>query len=215
MARLKDGVSLAQAQSEMNGIAEQLQQEYPRSNTNWGASVEPLHLDFVTDTTRRNLWLLLGAVGFLLLIACVNVANLLLAHGTSRQREVAVREALGASRARLFMQFLTESLALAIVGGACGVLLAGRIIDAIMAVMPPVGTMLPSEADIRISVPVLLFTIAVTTLAGLLFGSAPAWQAERLDLNDALKSGGRTGGGDASANARPVLGAAPVSLALT
>jgi putative ABC transport system permease protein len=215
MARLKDAVSLAQAQSEMNGIAEQLQQEYPRSNTNWGVSVEPLHLDFVTDATRRNLWLLLGAVGFLLLIACVNVANLLLARGTSRQREVAVRAALGASRARLFIQFLIESLILAIAGGACGILLAGRIIDAIMAVMPPVGTMLPSEADIRISVPVLLFTIAVTTIGGLLFGSAPAWQATRLDLNEGLKSGGRTGGGIARQNSRRVLVMAEFSLALT
>ncbi len=194
MGRLKDGVSLAQAQSEMDGIAKQLQNEYPKSNANWGISVEPLHLNFLTDTTRRNLWLLLGAVGFLLLIACVNVANLLLARGTSRQREVAVRAALGASRVRLFAQFLTESLVLAVLGGALGILLAGIIIDVIEAVMPPVGTMLPSEADIRISIPVLLFTIAVTTVAGLLFGSAPAWQATRLDLNEVLKLGGRTGG---------------------
>ena len=215
MARLRDGVSLDRAQSEMNGIAEQLEKEYPRSNTNWGVSVEPLRLDFVTDATRRNLWLLLGAVGFLLLIACVNVANLLLARGTSRQREVAVRAALGASRARLFIQFLTESLVLAIAGGACGILLAGRIIDAIMAVMPPVGTMLPSEAEIRISVPVLLFTIAVTTVAGLLFGSAPAWQAMRLDLNEALKSGGRSGGSVTRQNARRALVIAEFSLALT
>src|SRR5499427_8009368 len=142
MARLRDGVSLAQAQSEMNGIAEQLQQEYPRSNTNWGVSVEPLRLDFVTDATRRNLWLLLGAVGFLLLIACVNVANLLLARGTSRQREVALRAALGASRMRIFSQFFTESLVLAVLGGALGVLLASVVIDFVQAVMPPVGTML-------------------------------------------------------------------------
>jgi len=215
MARLKDGVSLDQAQSEMDGIAEQLQTEHPKSNANWGVSVEPLHLDFVTDTTRRNLWLLLGAVGFLLLIACVNVANLLLARGTSRQREVALRAALGASRVRLFAQFLTESFVLAILGGALGILLAGYIIDAIVAVMPPVGTMLPSEADIRISVPVLLFTIAVTTIAGLLFGSAPAWQATRLDLNEVLKSGGRTGAGGARRNARRVLVIAEFSLALT
>src|SRR5678810_945270 len=123
MGRLKDGVSINQAQAEMDGIAAQLQNEFPQTNTNWGVSVEPLHLDFVDRATRRNLWLLLGAVGFLLLIACVNVANLLLARGTSRQREVALRAALGASRTRLFSQFLTESLVLAVTGGALGVLL--------------------------------------------------------------------------------------------
>jgi putative ABC transport system permease protein len=215
MARLKDGVSLAQAQAEMNRIAEQLQKEYSKSNANWGVSVEPLHLNFLSDATRRNLWLLLGAVGFLLLIACVNVANLLLARGTSRQREVAVRAALGASRIRVFSQFLTESLVLAVLGGALGILLAGIIIDVIETVMPPVGTMLPSEADIRISLPVLLFTIALTTVAGLLFGSAPAWQATRLDLNEVLKLGGRTGIAGARRNARRALVIAEFSLALT
>jgi len=215
MARLKDGVSLGQAQAEMDGIALQLQSEHPKSNANLGVSVEPLHLDFVTDKTRRNLWLLLGAVGFLLLIACVNVANLLLARGTSRQREVALRAALGASRMRLFAQFLIESFVLALIGGALGILLAGMIIDAIEAVMPPVGTMLPSEADIRISIPVLLFTIVVTGIAGLLFGSAPAWQATRLDLNEVLKLGGRTGAGGARRNLRRALVIAEFSLALT
>ncbi len=174
MARLKDDVTIAQAQAEMDGIAAQLQNEQPRTNANRGVSVEPLHLNFVTDSTRRNLWLLLGAVGFLLLIGCVNVANLLLARGTARQREVALRAALGATRSRLFTQFLTESLILAVIGGALGVLLAGVIVDAIEMVMPPVGTMLPSEANIRISIPVLVFTIGVTTFAGLLFGAAPA-----------------------------------------
>jgi putative ABC transport system permease protein len=215
MARLKDGVTLAQAQAEMDGIAAQMQQEYPRTNANRGVSVEPLHLNFVTSSTRRNLWLLLGAVGFLLLIACVNVANLLLARGTSRQREVALRAALGATRRRLFAQFMTESLLLALVGGALGVLLAGIIIDAIEAVMPPVGTMLPSEANIRISIPVLLFTIGVSTLAGLLFGAAPAWQATRFDLNEVLKLGGRTGSGGARRKALRLLVIAEFSLALT
>ena len=161
MGRLKDGVSIEQAQSEMNTIAAQLANEFPKSNTNTGVSVEPLHLNFLAPETRRNLWLLLGAVGFLLLIACVNVANLLMARGTSRQREVAVRAALGASRFRIFNQFLSESLLLAFFGGVLGIVFAGLILDAITMVMPPVGTMLPSEAEIRISMPVLLFTIAV------------------------------------------------------
>jgi putative ABC transport system permease protein len=215
MARLKDGVTIAQAQAEMDGIAAQMQQEYPRTNANRGVSVEPLHLNFVTPSTRRNLWLLLGAVAFLLLIACVNVANLLLARGTARQREVALRAALGATRSRLFAQFMTESLVLAVIGGALGVLLAGTIIDAIEAVMPPVGTMLPSEANIRISIPVLLFTIAVTTLSGLLFGAAPAWKATRFDLNEVLKLGGRTGGSGARRNALRLLVVAEFALALT
>jgi predicted permease len=214
MGRLKDGVSINQAQAEMNGIASQLAKEFPQTNSNWEVSVEPLHLDFVDPTTRRNLWLLLGAVGFLLLIACVNVANLLMARGTSRQREVAVRAALGASRLRIFSQFLIESLVLAVVGGMFGILLAGLILDAMKIVMPPVGTMLPSEADIRISVPVLVFTIAITGISGVLFGSAPAWQATRFDLNDVLKTGGRTGGG-ARRNALRFLVIAEFSLALT
>lgn len=215
MARLKDGVTIEQAQAEMNGIAAQLQQEFPKSNANRNISVEPLHLNFVTESTRRNLWLLLGAVGFLLLIGCVNVANLLLARGTSRQREVALRAALGASRSRLFNQFLTESLLLAVFGGVLGIFLAVVIIDAITAVMPPVGTMLPSEANIRMSIPVLLFTIAVTTIAGLLFGAVPAWQATRLDLNEVLKQGGRGGGGGLRRKALRGLVIAEFSLALT
>src|SRR5690349_17850568 len=215
MARLKDGVSLAQAQAEMDVIAAQLASEFPQTNANRGVSVQPLHLNFVTESTRRNLWLLLGAVAFLLLIGCVNVANLLLARGTSRQREVAVRAALGASRSRLFAQFLTESFVLAVLGGVLGIFLTNLIVQGITAVMPPVGTMLPSEANIRISVPVLLFTIGVTLIAGLLFGAAPAWQATRLDLNEVLKFGGRTGSGGVRRKALRLLVVAEFSLALT
>ena len=215
MARLKDGVSIEQAQTEMNGIAAQLQNEYPKSNANWGISVQPLHLNFLEKSTRRNLWMLLGAVGFLLLIGCVNVANLLLARGTARQREVALRAALGASRVRLFNQFLIESFVLAFLGGGLGIVLASLILDGMQAVMPPVGTMLPSEADIRISVPVLLFTLGLTTVSGLLFGTGPALQATRLDLNEVLKSGGRTGSTGRRRNALRLLVIAEFSLALT
>jgi putative ABC transport system permease protein len=214
MGRLKDGVSLAQAQAEMDGIAQQIQTERPKPSP-ISISVEPLHLNFLTDATRRNLWLLLGAVGFLLLIACVNVANLLFARGTSRRREVAVRSALGASRTRIFSQLITESLVLAVAGGALGIFLAVTILRLIQMVMPPVGTMIPSEAEIRISIPVLLFTIAVTGIAGLLFGSAPALQATRLDLNEVLKLGGRSGAGATKRNARRVLVIAEFALALT
>ncbi len=193
MGRLKDGVSLRQADAEMQAVARQLAQEFPQTNANWAASVEPLQNDFIPEKTIKNLWLLLGAVAFLLLIGCVNVANLLLARATTRRREVAIRAALGASRAQLFAQFLTESLVLALVGGALGVYLGRVIIDGVLAILP--FQMLPSEADVRISVPVLLFTLSVSVSAGLLFGCAPAWQASRLDLNEALKQGGRAGVG--------------------
>ncbi|HYY93892.1 MAG TPA: ABC transporter permease, partial [Pyrinomonadaceae bacterium] len=193
MGRLKDGVSLPQAAAEMQAITRQLAEEFPQTNANWAASVEPLQNDFIPEKTIKNLWLLLGAVAFLLLIGCVNVANLLLARATTRRREVAIRAALGATRAQLFAQLLTESLVLALVGGALGVYLGRVIIDGILAILP--FQMLPSEADVRISVPVLLFTLLASISAGLLFGCAPAWQASRLDLNEALKQGGRAGVG--------------------
>src|SRR5262245_26981650 len=213
MGRLKDEVSQAQAQAEMDGIARQLAQEHPNSNAKKSISVEPLHNNFLPQTTIKNLWLLLGAVGFLLLIACVNVANILLARGTTRQREVAIRAALGASRTQLFRQFLTESVVLAAVGGALGIYLAWLIIDVIVRYVPM--NMLPSEADVRISIPVLLFTLGTTLLAGMLFGCAPAWQASRLDLNDVIKQGGRAGLGAGRRGLRRVLVVVEFGLALT
>jgi len=213
MGRLKDGVTRAQAQAEMNNIAAQLAQEFPKSNTNWGISVEPLHLNFLPDTTQRRLWLLQGAVGFLLLIACVNVANLLLARGTSRRREVGLRAALGATRTRIFGELMTESLMLSVVGGALGVLLARFLIDAIVVMLPI--NLLPIEANIRISMPVLLFTIVATAIAGLIFGSVPAWQATRVDLNEVLKQGGRANTTTVKRGLRRALVVAEFALALT
>ncbi len=190
MGRLKPGVSIQQAQSEMNAVTHHIGELYPKSNKQWGASVEALQDDFLSPNTRTNLWLLLGAVGFVLLIACVNVANLLLARGAARQRELAVRAAVGASGRQLFVQMLAESLTLAVVGGILGIFLSWLLLKLILVIMPP-GT-LPSEADVRLSVPVLLFTLATTMVSGVLFGCAPSLQAKNVDLNENLKQGGRS-----------------------
>jgi putative ABC transport system permease protein len=157
--------------------------------------------------------LLLGAVGFVLLIACANVANLLLARGTTRQREVAVRTSVGATRAQLFRQFLTESFSLASLGGCCGVALAWTLLKLIVYMMPPFT--LPPEADLRLNIPVLLFTLGASLLAGALFGCAPAWQATRLNLNDVLKEGSRTSVGAARHGLRHMLVVAEFALALS
>ncbi len=191
MARLKPGVTVAQANADMDSVTRHIAEAYPKSNQGWGATVEPLQNDFLSKDTRRSLWMLLGAVGFVLLIACANVANLLLARGTVRQKEVAVRSSLGATRGQLFSQFLTESLVLASIGGALGIGLAWGLLQAIVALLPPFT--LPSETDTRLNIAVLLVTVGATMLAGVLFGWVPAFQAARLNLNDTLKEGGRTG----------------------
>src|SRR5271163_126633 len=189
-ARMKPGVTVAQANADLNVVSRHIADVYPKSNKGWGASVEPLKNDFLDRDVHTALWLLLGAVAFVLLIACANVANLLMARATTRQKEVAVRAALGASRGRLFSQFLTESLALACIGGALGIGLAWALLKAILAIMPPYT--LRTEVDVRLNGSVLLFTVAATLLAGVLFGCAPAWQAARINLNDVLKEGGRS-----------------------
>jgi putative ABC transport system permease protein len=212
MGRLKRGVTLAQAQADMKGVANRIAQQYPNSNKGWGASVEPLHLDFISPELVRNLWLLMAAVVFVLLIACANVANLLLARGLSRNKEVAVRSSLGASRRHIFAQFLTESLILAAVGGAVGIGLGVAMLRLLMTNIP---FDLPSEADVRLSIPVLLFTLAATTLAGIFFGCAPAWHASRVDPNEALKESGRAGTSAGKHRLRRILVVAEFSLALT
>jgi len=190
VARMKSGVTISQAQSNMDAVTKHIAEVYPKSDQGWGAMVEPLQNDFLDKDVIRALWLLLGAVGFVLLIACANVANLQLARGTTRQKEVAVRASVGATRGQLFRQFLMESLALSLLGGACGVALAWALLKLILYMMPRFT--LPTEADIRLSIPVLLFTLAASLFAGILFGCAPAWQATRLNLNDVLKEGGRS-----------------------
>ena len=212
MGRLKDGVTLQQANANMKAVTDHIAQANPRSDKGWGATVEPLQNDFLGDNVKLTLWLLLAAVGLVLLIACVNVANLLLAKGTTRQREIAIRTAVGATRRGIFVQFVTESLTLAAFGGALGVGLGYALLRGILAAMP--RNSLPSEADVRLSVPVLLVTIAATTLAGLLFGCAPAWYAARVDPAESLKEGDRSGTGRLRSRLRQLLVVGEFTLAL-
>ncbi len=190
MGRLKDGVSIAAADASMVALRAALDRGGPTVRGEWTVSVEPFRNNFVQDSTKQGLWLLLGAVGFLLLIACANVANLLLARGSARQRELAVRTSMGATRGAIMGQLLTESLVVALAGGAVGALLASAVLRAIVALMPPFT--LPSETEIELSVPVLLFSLAVCVVAGVLAGCAPAWQASRANLVEAMKDGGRS-----------------------
>jgi putative ABC transport system permease protein len=212
MGRLKPGVTIAQANADMDAVTRHIAQVYPKFDKGWGASVEPLKNDFLDRDVVRGLWLLMGAVGFVLMIACANVANLLLARATTRQKEVAVRASLGASRTQLFSQFLVESLVLASVGGAAGVGLSWLLLKLIMVMMPPFT--LPYEANVRLSLPVLLFTLAATVLAGVVFGCAPALQSSRLNLNDVLKEGGRSSRGGRHALRRGLV-VAEFALALS
>jgi putative ABC transport system permease protein len=213
MGRLKDGVTVAQANADMDRVTRHVAQMYPKSDRGWGASVELLKNDFLDRDVIRGLWLLMGAVGFVLLIACANVANLLLARATTRQKEVAVRASLGASRSRLFSQFLSESIALSLIGCVAGIALAWGLIKLIMFMMPPFT--LPYEADVRLNLPVLLFTVAASLFAGILFGSAPAWQAARMNLNEVLKEGGRSSTSAGRHGLRRILVVAEFALALS
>ena len=211
--RLKPGVTIQQAQTNIDTIMARIAQDYPKSNKGVSALVEPLKNDFLPANKQLTLWLLLGAGGFLLLIACLNVANLLLAKGTGRQREVAIRSSLGATRAVIFAQCLTESVVMAILGGLVGVSTGYVMLRGLVAVMPP--HFLPAEADLHMNVPVLLFALAATTLAGVVFGSAPAWYASRVDPAEILKEGGRAGIGVGRRRLRRVLVVGEYAMAVT
>jgi putative ABC transport system permease protein len=214
VARMKPGVTMQQAQADMDAVTSHIAAAYPTSNKGWGAIIEPLKNDFLPPDRIHNLWLLLGAVGFVLLITCANIANLLLAKGAGRYREIAIRGSLGASRGQIFGQFLTESLVLAVLGGGLGIALGAALLRVILTLVPE--GILPSEADFRLNLPVLAVALAVTTLAGLLFGCAPAWYASRVDPGESLKDGGRTSTGTGSSNKlRRLLIIGEFSLALS
>jgi putative ABC transport system permease protein len=187
LARLKPGVTIRQARAEMDTIARQLALEYPKTNQGWGTAVAPLQ-DEITGNVRLPLLVLLAAVAFVLLIACANVANLLLARAAGRQKEFAIRAALGAGRLDFVRRLLAESMSLALAGGALGVVLARWSISALVTLHPQD---IPRLQEVGVDWRVLAFTAAVSLLTGILFGLAPAAQVSKLDLNEALNEGGR------------------------
>jgi predicted permease len=210
IARLKNGVSLSQAKSDMNGIMTQLGNEHPNNDKGWTVLVIPLY-DEVVGQSRPLLMMLLGAVVIVLLIACANAANLLLARASSRQREIAVRLAMGAARRRVVRQLVTESLLISFLGGGLGLVTAFGGVKALVALLP---SDFPRAEDIHVSAPVLAFTILITLMTGLLFGMAPAFQAASTDPREGLQKGGRTTTGTGrQGRLRDALVVAEVSLA--
>jgi putative ABC transport system permease protein len=211
IGRLQPGVSIEDAQAEMDTIAQRLAEQNPDSNRGIGVHIVGYHQQ-LTGNLRPALLILLGAVVFVLLIACANVANLLLARTATRQRELAIRTALGAGRSRLMRQLVTESVLLSLLGGALGLALAYWNFDAIVAALP---AHMPRAAEIQIDWQVLVFTFAIAVMTGVIFGLVPALQASSLNLNEALKeSGGKGTGGFVRHRVRSLLVVTEVALAL-
>ena len=198
VGKLKEGMTLDHAAAELRTIEARLSDEAPQFNKNYSAEVLPLREQFFGNV-RRPLWLMLGAVGFVLLIACANVANLLLSLATSREKEIAVRAALGARRTRIIRQLLTESLLLALLGSALGLGFAWLGIKALMLISPKD---LVSFQSVSMNMTVLLWTLGVSMLTGIIFGLAPALHISRLNLNDSLKEGGKSESGQAGGSRR-------------
>ncbi len=211
LARVKEGYSLAQAQEEGNRIVGQIAQAYPETSAGHQVVTQTLHENVFNEGFRSGSLISTVAVAFLLLIACANVANLLLTHAAGREREVALRGALGAGRSRIIRQFLTEAVLVALVGGILGVGVAVLGINGLISIMP---REFPQVHEIALNGRVLLFTGGVTVLTGILFGLAPAIQFSKSNLTDSLKEGGRGGTGARGGRMRKVLVVAEVALAL-
>ena len=214
IGRLKSDVTPAQAQSELSVIAKRIEQEHNQSHAGTAVTLVPLHEQFVGQV-RPILLVLLAAVGFVLLIACANVASLLLTRSLSRQKEVAIRAALGANRWRVVRQLLTESILLSLVGGTVGLLIAYWGVDALVATLPDSQlNALPFLKSLRLDANILAFSFGLSLLTGLVFGVAPAIQSSRPDLNEVLKEGGRTSAGGARHRLRSVLVTTEIALAV-
>jgi putative ABC transport system permease protein len=211
IARLKRGVGLQQAQAEINTISARLEQEYPEDDKGWGATIVPLREDFVGDV-RPALLVLLGAAAFVLLIACANVANLVLAKTLGRRKEIAIRTALGAGWRRVMQQMLAETLLLAVAGGVLGLLVAHGGIRLIVAFF---GDKLPQTGAVGLDTKVLGFTLGISILSGVIAGLAPAWRLARTNVNEALKQGtGRTDADSGGRVTRNILVVCEVGMSL-
>ncbi|HTJ87598.1 MAG TPA: ABC transporter permease [Terriglobales bacterium] len=211
VARLRPGVDVKQAQAEMNTISSRLEQQYPADDKGWGAIVIPLHADMVSDV-RPALLVLLGAVGFILLIACVNVTNLSLARIFARHKEIAIRTAMGASSMRIVRQIVSESVLLALLGGALGLTYAHFGIRLIMNFL---ANRLPASIEVGLDLKVLAFTAVISILTGVIAGILPALHLSRANVNQALKQGlGRTDTDSSGNRTRSILVVLEVSLSL-